>query len=316
MTRIAVIALILISLFGWYVMAQSKQKATRPEGLQSAPTWRPLSQEEARIVIRKGTERPFTGQWLKNKKEGTYTCTRCAAPLFASQSKFDSGTGWPSFDATLQSGVLEVRDADGMRTEIQCGRCGGHLGHVFRGEGMTKKNTRHCVNSLSLGFVEGRLEEAFFAGGCFWGVEHLLEGTPGVLRADSGYMGGQKDAPSYQEVCGKKTGHAEAVRVLFDPAKVSYKELAKLFFEIHDPTQIDRQGPDRGNQYRSAVFVTGEAQAKATQELIALLEAKGLKVATQVAPAGKFWPAEAYHQDYYKRTGKAPYCHARTPRFE
>ena len=194
-------------------------------------------------------------------------------------------------------------------------RCDGHLGHVFRGEGFTSTDTRHCVNSISMGFSATPLKEAFFAGGCFWGVEHLLESMPGVQSVVSGYMGGHVQSPTYEAICTGKTGHAEAVRVRYDPTKVTYEALAKMFFEIHDPTQVDRQGPDRGPQYRSAVFVTDKEQEKTTLALIDLLKQKGLKVVTQVASAGIFWPAEAYHQDYYKRTGKAPYCHAHTPRF-
>lgn len=163
----------------------------------------------------------------------------------------------------------------------------------------------------------GETEVAYFAGGCFWGVEHYLEQLPGVLDVVSGYMGGHVDNPSYRQVIGKKTGHYETVKVSFDPARVSYYEVAKLFFEIHDPTQVDGQGPDIGPQYRSAVFAAGAAQDKATRELIAKLEARGLKVATEIFDAAKstFWAAEDYHQDYYVKTGKAPYCHSRVDRF-
>jgi peptide methionine sulfoxide reductase msrA/msrB len=180
---------------------------------------------------------------------------------------------------------------------------------------MTSENTRHCVNSVSLDFTSVPREEAFFAGGCFWGVEALLEELPGVVDAESGYMGGSREAPGYRDVINGGTGHAETVRVVFDPSKVGYEAVAKHFFEIHDPTQINRQGPDRGEQYRSAVFTVGDAQAKVIHGLIGRLQEKGLRVATQVRPAGVFWPAEDYHQDYYRRTGKAPYCHSHTPRF-
>ena len=159
------------------------------------------------------------------------------------------------------------------------------------------------------------LEEAFFAGGCFWGVEHLLEPLPGVISVESGYMGGRVDNPTYKAICTGTTGHAEAVRVRFDPSKTTYETLARMFFEIHDPTQRNRQGPDIGSQYRSAVFVTGPTQAKIIERLIAVLKGKGLDVVTELKPARIFWPAEAYHQDYYVRTGKAPYCHTHTPRF-
>ncbi len=157
---------------------------------------------------------------------------------------------------------------------------------------------------------------AYFAGGCFWGVEHYLEQMDGVFEVESGYMGGTTDNPTYEDVLSHATGHLETVRVRFDPAKVSYRELAKRFFEIHDPTQQDGQGPDIGDQYLSAVFAVDEAQKKDTQELIKILRERGYDVATTVRGADDFWLAEGYHQDYYARTGKTPYCHARVRRFE
>ena len=316
-------AIVIISLVSVAVWARSGSRSATNATAKRAQrgkmakrtNFRKLPDKVARIVEGCGTEPPFTGKYLNHKKKGTYTCTRCSAPLFASSTKFRSGSGWPSFDQALPGAVREVRDPDGRRTEIQCRRCSGHLGHVFRGERMTPKNTRHCVNSLSLGFTAAPLAEAFYAGGCFWGVEHLLEHVKGVVRAESGYMGGLVQAPTYKQVCTTDTGHAETVRVLFNPKVVSYETLTKRFFEIHDPTQVNRQGPDRGKQYRSAIFVTDSKQEKTVKQLIALLKKKGLRVVTEVKRADKFWPAEAYHQDYYVRTGKKPYCHAYKKRF-
>ena len=156
---------------------------------------------------------------------------------------------------------------------------------------------------------------AYFAGGCFWGVEHLLGQQAGVVSTSVGYMGGRTKRPTYEEICAKGSGHAEAVEVVFNEKLVSYETLAKLFFEIHDPTQLNRQGPDLGDQYRSAVFYADEEQRRTAHKLIGMLKSNGLKVVTEVVPAQKFWPAEDYHQDYYKRTGKQPYCHVRKPRF-
>jgi peptide-methionine (R)-S-oxide reductase len=115
--------------------------------------WNPLTDEEADVIERKGTERPFTGEYDDFFKEGTYVCRRCNNPLFSAAAKFHSGCGWPSFDDHFPNAVARIPDADGFRTEIQCANCGGHLGHVFEGEHMTDKNTRHCVNSLSIKFV-------------------------------------------------------------------------------------------------------------------------------------------------------------------
>lgn len=273
-----------------------------------------LTPQEKHVIIDKGTERAFTGEYNDNKRQGVYLCKQCGAALYRSQDKFDSGCGWPAFDDQIAGAVTRTADPDGRRTEITCTKCGGHLGHVFLGEELTDKNTRHCVNSISMDFV-ANTQQAIFAGGCFWGVEHLMQQQDGVLSVESGYIGGSKKNPTYKEVCTGQTGHAEAVRILFDPAKVSYQTLAKLFFEIHDPTQSNGQGPDIGNQYRSEVFYTTEQQKIQTESLIAQLRDKGYKVATTITKATEFFPAEQYHQNYYEKNGKQPYCHSYTKRF-
>jgi len=284
-------------------------------------TWRKLTAEEERVIVHKGTEKPFSGKYTKHPAAGVYTCRRCGAALYRSEDKFDSECGWPAFDAEVPGAVRRQTDADGQRTEILCATCGGHLGHLFTGERLTRRNTRHCVNSVSMDFVtEDALDKSFsravFAGGCFWGVEYYLQQSFGVIRAVSGYTGGAKEFPSYKQVCGGGTGHIEAVEVLFDPRQTTYETLAKLFFEIHDPTQTDRQGPDIGEQYRSVVYYRDEAQKATAEKLIAQLKANGFKVVTRLEPAAKFWPAEPYHQDYYFNKGTTTYCHAPVKRFE
>ncbi|MEA5027909.1 MAG: bifunctional methionine sulfoxide reductase B/A protein [Sphaerochaeta associata] len=275
-----------------------------------------LNAQESQVIINKGTERAFTGAYTDTEEEGTYYCRWCNSPLYSSQSKFHSGCGWPSFDDEIPNAVLRYPDADGSRTEIVCATCQGHLGHVFTGERFTEKNTRHCVNSISLVFrQETPVAEAVFAGGCFWGVEHLFEQKKGVYSAVSGYTGGTLADPTYQDVLTHTSGHLEAVKVYYNPLEVSYEDLAKFFFEIHDPTQTDGQGPDIGNQYLSAIFYRSRSEFDTAVRLIEILEAKGLKIATTLRGAAIFYPAEEYHQDYYVRKGSQPYCHAWVKRF-
>jgi len=160
---------------------------------------------------------------------------------------------------------------------------------------------------------ERRLERATLAGGCFWCVEAVLERLRGVERVISGYTGGTTPAPSYEAVCTGRTGHAEAVEVTFDPDEVSYRELLEIFFAFHDPTTLDRQGPDVGTQYRSAIFTHGPEQERVAREVIADLERRRVfpaPIVTRVEPAGAFHPAEEYHQSYFRRNPERMYCQA------
>ena len=308
------------------LLAVSGACAAKPEAANQETTmhtndWRKLTPAEEAVIVHKGTERPGTGKYEKSREPGTYVCRRCGVALYRAEDKFDAGCGWPSFDTEVPGAVRRTTDADGERTEITCVNCGGHLGHVFTGEHLTAKNTRHCVNAISLDFVplalsSNRFERAIFAGGCFWGVQSLLAEGRGVIRTACGYTGGHAEHPTYDEVCTHTTGHAEAVEVIFDPKQTTFEAVARLFFEIHDPTQHNRQGPDVGDQYRSAVFYTSEKQKEIALQLIEALRKKKLNVATEVVPAGTFWRAEEYHQDYYRKTGKAPYCHRRVERFD
>ncbi|MEZ6317504.1 MAG: bifunctional methionine sulfoxide reductase B/A protein [Phycisphaerales bacterium] len=288
-----------------------------------------LTPEQRAIVLAKGTEAPFCGTLLDNKKTGVYVCSLCELPLFASDSKFHSGTGWPSFFQPVDPDHVasHADDSYGMhRVEITCARCGAHLGHVFD-DGPNPTGLRFCVNSESLEFYEQgqdlppaampvKTETAYFAGGCFWGIEHHFESVPGVIDAVSGFQGGEVEDPSYQQVCADTTGHAETVRVTYDPARVTYRQLLRAFFAMHDPTQLNRQGPDFGEQYRSAIFAVGDDQLAEARAYIDTLAKAGVykgKIVTQVVPAEghEFFAAEDYHQDYVARTGRA--CHAMRP---
>jgi peptide methionine sulfoxide reductase msrA/msrB len=306
--------LILISTVG---CSQSKNK--------KAMKFKELTPEEERVIIYKGTEAPYSGKYEKFEEKGTYVCKRCGASLYLSDDKFDANCGWPSFDKEIPGAIKRIPDADGMRTEIECAKCGAHLGHVFTGEHFTPKNTRHCVNSISLDFVPvmqvtqikqtQKLDTAIFAGGCFWGVEYYMHKSPGVISVKSGYTGGHKDHPTYKEVCSGTTGHIEAVEIIYDPAQTNYEILARLFFEIHDPTQLNHQGPDYGEQYQSAVFYRNDEQKQIAEKLISLLKKNGFNVVTQVRKASTFWIAEDYHQEYYEHKGSTPYCHGYVKRF-
>lgn len=299
--------------------------------------WRArLAPEQFRILRHQGTERPFCGTLLDNKQAGVYACAGCRLPLFASNSKFHSGTGWPSFFRTIAPGnVAERTDrAHGMiRTEILCGRCEGHLGHVFS-DGPPPTGLRYCLNSESLEFTPedrladladpaaesagdctdspaGRLKaSAVLAGGCFWCTEAAFEQLRGVEDVESGYTGGSPETANYRRVCDGNTGHAEAIRVTYDPSQISFEQLLDVFFDAHDPTQLNRQGADVGTQYRSAIFYSGEEQKQIAERKIELLQKSGhfqRPIVTTLEPLGEFHPAEAYHQDYARHNPDQPY---------
>ncbi len=287
---------------------------------QEKPAFNDLTREESRVIVDRGTESPFSGKFEEFDEKGTYVCKRCGEALYYSDSKFDANCGWPSFDDEIPGAVIRRKDPDGIRTEILCANCGAHLGHVFLGEGFTPKDTRHCVNSVSLDFVpaklgQGRYGTAIFAGGCFWGVEYFLQKAPGVISVTSGYTGGWVKNPTYKQVCTGNTGHAEAVKIIYDPGKTTYEDLVKLFLEIHDPTQADGQGPDIGNQYRSEIFYMNDDQKAIAAKYLKILNEKGYRTTTAVTQASEFYEAEDYHQDYYFNNGKIPYCHSFVNRF-
>ena len=313
LTSLAVLLLLIVVLNSY----SSKAEDSKTE--ETNVKYNKLTPEEKRVIIDKGTEAPFSGEFYNFKEAGTYTCAQCNASLYKSEDKFDSNCGWPSFDDEIPGAVKRVVDADGHRTEIVCSNCGAHLGHVFEGERLTAKDTRYCVNSISLNFIPDKkttTQKAYFAGGCFWGVEYYFSTAKGVLSTSVGYMGGEKENPNYKEVCYEKTGHAETMEVVYDPELVTYEELAKLFFEIHDPTQVDRQGPDVGDQYRSEIFYTNDEQKEIVEKLINILIGKGYDVATKIEKADKFWIAEDYHQDYYQKKNSTPYCHIYEKKFD
>jgi peptide methionine sulfoxide reductase msrA/msrB len=292
-----------------------------------------LTPEQHRVMILCGTEPPFSGEYNLHFEKGSYACAACGALLFRSDSKYDHGTGWPSFTApAARDAVIYRADSSfGMeRIEVRCAACGAHLGHLFD-DGPGPARTHYCINSVALRFIAGkkpgtatashdprspasgerpsassRFRTATFAAGCFWGVESRFRSLKGVRDTEVGYTGGSAANPTYPEVCAGTTGHAEAVRITYDPAVTSYEELVRFFFSIHDPAQKDRQGPDIGTQYRSEIFYHDEDQRttalKVMSEISASLEA-GKSLATVLEPAGKFTRAEEYHQRYIEKNG-------------
>ncbi len=287
-----------------------------------------LDREAFRITQKAGTERAFCGTLLDNKKEGVYCCVVCGLPLFSSEHKFKSGTGWPSFYREFDPAHVartEDRGHGMVRVEINCTRCDAHLGHVFS-DGPPPTGERHCLNSASLKFFEKgqelppesrplKVETAYFAAGCFWGVEHYFQKGEGVLDAVSGYMQGQTENPSYKPVCTGQTGHAETVKVVYDPERITFRRLLEAFFVMHDPTQLNRQGPDVGTQYRSGIWYASDEQKQEAEAYIKELSSRNpyrlRKIVTQVEPAKKFWLAEDFHQDYIANTGRR--CHVKNP---
>lgn len=281
--------------------------------------WTSLTPQVLAIVQDKQTEKPFA-ESNRTDQAGTYLCRQCGQALFRSEYKFHSGCGWPSFDNEIEGRIKRLPDSDGHRTEILCMQCDAHLGHVFTGEAFTSRNIRYCVNLTSLDFTRDQTilntEEAIVAGGCFWGVEYYFNRLEGVLKTEVGYTGGHVQNPSYERICGGNTGHLEAVRIIYDPKKLTYLDLLKYFFEIHDPTQKNGQGPDVGEQYLSAIFYYDETQLQTATDLIQALFTQGYVPATLLKSVVPFWPAEEMHQHYYHKHSQQPYCHFYTKRFK
>ena len=292
-----------------------------------------LTPMQYHVTQEAGTEPPFQNAFCNNHKDGIYVDVVSGEPLFSSKEKFDSGCGWPSFTKPLKpTEVVEKRDlSHGMvRVEVRSKSADSHLGHVFEDGPQDRGGLRYCINSASLRFVpvealekEGygsflplfgkaapvvKEELATLAGGCFWGMEDLLRSQPGVLSTEVGYTGGSVKNATYAN----HEGHAEAVRIWFDPAKTSYEALLRFFFRMHDPTTLNRQGNDTGSSYRSAIFFNSEAQKQTAEKIKAEVDASGKwkrPIVTEITAAGDWWKAEEYHQDYLVKNPGGYTCH-------
>ena len=302
-----------------------------------------LSPLQYAVTQQCGTEPPFRNEYWDNHAEGIYVDVISGEPLFSSSDKFDSGTGWPSFTKPIKRDVLsEKRDVGhGMvRTEVRSVKADSHLGHVFP-DGPGPGGLRYCINSASLRFIpverleaEGygeyvrdfgqtgkgpakvdvskTIEVAVLAGGCFWGVEELIRKLPGVVSTEVGYTGGRVPNPTYERISTGATGHAESIRVEFNPAVLSYADLLRYFFRLHDPTTLNQQGNDRGAQYRSAIFFINDSQRETAELVIKEVDSStkwSSSVVTQVVAAGEWYPAEEYHQEYLQKHPDGYTCH-------
>ena len=271
-----------------------------------------LTDEQYRVTRMKGTERAFTGEHCSIFEPALYACVCCGNWLFDSREKFESGTGWPSFTQPVVVNAVKYEEdrSHGMRRmEVMCNVCDAHLGHVFP-DGPMPSGLRYCINSASLRKVSTtQLGTATFGGGCFWCTEAVFDQLRGVESVRSGYSGGDEASADYAQVSGGHTGHAEVVQIVFNREEISFEDLLRMHLLTHDPTTLNRQGADRAPQYRSVIFYHDEEQRAAAEKVIAELQPEfDDPIVTELTLFEAFYPAEAYHQEFYRRNEDYPYC--------
>ena len=323
-------------------MPQAQAAPANPASWDKSARLKELSPTQYRVTQESGTEPPFHNEYWNNHRDGLYVDVVSGEPLFLSKDKYDSGTGWPSFTRPIEPSNVMTKSDDsllGSRVEVRSRRADSHLGHVFD-DGPAPTGKRYCMNSAAMRFVP--VEQmatagygqylpllgveaakasntrgydkamATLSGGCFWGVQELIRKLPGVLQTTVGYTGGSTDSPGYGQIHTGSTGHAEAVQIVYDPKLISYESILRYFFRLHDPTTPNRQGNDRGTQYRSAIFYHGDEQRIVAERVKAEVDRSGkwpAKVVTQIVPASAFYPAEGYHQDYLQKHPGGYTCH-------
>lgn len=281
---------------------------------RSIHEWEKILDPEVFVITRKkGTEAPFSSELCDLFTPGEYQCSNCKTTLFNNYEKFHSESGWPSFTQPVKENRVAFypdKSLGTKRIEAQCNTCDAHLGHVFA-DGPEPSLLRFCINALALIPTENPMKRAYIGGGCFWCTEALFQEVNGVASVESGYSGGKNANPTYREVCSGLSGHAEIVVVTYDPAIISYADILRLHLASHDPTTPDRQGADRGSQYRSIILPFDEAEEKIAHEVVGELQEYFSKpIVTEIKRFEAFYPAEAYHQNYYRDNPEKAYCQA------
>ena len=313
------------------LMGTAQAQLLKPAASASPPK---LTEEQIYVTKKSGTEPPFHNLYWNNHEDGIYVDLYTGKALFSSLDKYDSGTGWPSFTRPIDDQEVTTKKDHELaeeRNEVRSASSDSHLGHVFDDGPKNAGGKRYCMNSAALKFIpvdamkgtqyspylfafakKKKWEIATLAGGCFWGMEHILQSQPGVIETQTGYAGGTKPNPTYEEVSTGTTGYAESLQILYDPKVTTYEKLLLQFFKMHDPTTKDQQENDKGSQYRSAIFYENDAQkktAEAIKKRVSDSNAWKKPIVTEITPLGKFWRAEDHHQKYLVKHPQGYSCH-------